>query len=258
MSVLSQNQLAIEQHSVQATEFAERYSDLEKDPFKNCFTYSRYRLDQFLDRFLEEPTCPTAVLDVGCGTGPHMRKLRKRGYQVAGMDGSPEMLEEARLLNPKSDIRLGEVDAIPFEAEAFDVVLCIEVLRYLENPLPCLREIHRVLKPGGVALVTAAPLFSLNGYWMVNRLANRIRLGNLVRLKQFFQSSNQLHRLCRQAKFSDVDIHGVYWGPINWVERLTPFALTRFLQMWFPLDRAVADRALFREFCNMFLVRVRK
>ncbi len=49
-------------------------------------------------------------------------------------------------------------------------------------------------------------------------------------------------------------VRGVYFGPINWVERLVPSALPRLLKAWEPIDKTIADAPLFKEFSNMFLV----
>lgn len=255
---LDQKQRAIEQHSRQAAEFAKRYRTLDKNSYESCFTYSRRRLDSWLDRILPQHGNGYRLLDVGCGTGNQLARLGRRGFDVAGVDGSPEMLTQARAINLRVDIRQADVEAIPFADGSFDFVLCLEVLRYLPNPLACLREMGRVLKPGGVCLATAAPLLNLNGYWLVNRLASLLPLGNLVRLKQFFTTSHGLRRDFKAAGFGRVDVHGVYFGPVNWVERLLPRALCGVLQRWEPIDAVLADRWLLREFSNMFLARAQR
>jgi hypothetical protein len=50
-------------------------------------------------------------------------------------------------------------------------------------------------------------------------------------------------------------VHGVYIGPVNWVERLAPGFLPRALKTWERADKALADRRFVREFSNMFLAR---
>src|SRR5205823_3011880 len=100
------------------------------------------------------------LLDVGVGTGYHLAQLRERGYDGAGIDGSPEMLEHAQTANPDADLRCADVCSLPFEKAQFDLVVCIEVLRYLENLQPCLHEMARVLKPGGRCIATATPLLN--------------------------------------------------------------------------------------------------
>jgi ubiquinone/menaquinone biosynthesis C-methylase UbiE len=164
------------------------------------------------------------------------------------------MLEQARANNPGTDIRQSDVETLPFADASFDIVLCVEVLRYLPNFTRCVQEMARVLKPGGMCLATAAPRFNLNGYWLINRIAHAMPVSNLVRLKQFFTTSGRLRREFAGAGFSSPTVHGVYLGPINWVERCLPSALPRLLKTWEPADAALADRPLLREFSNMFLV----
>jgi len=253
-----QKQLAIDQHSQQASEFAERYRELNESAYRSCFAYSRKRLSVLLDSYLPEHADSLRLLDVGCGTGHHMASLRERGFEVAGVDGSAEMLDQARANNPGSEIRQADVESLPFEDGSFDFVLCIEVLRYLPDPEPCIREMARVLKPGGVCLATAAPKLNLNGYFLVNRIANLRRVGNLVQLKQFFTSSRRLKAEFGRAGFGNTSINGVYCGPVNWVERLAPSFLPRVLRTWEPLDKRVADQPFLREFSNMFLARAIK
>lgn len=249
-----QKQLAIGQHSRQAGEFADRYRDLGSSVYASCFSYSRWRLDAFLQLYLPERGDGRRLLDVGCGTGHHMASLRERGFEVAGVDGSEEMIAHARANNPGAHIKVADVDSLPFPDSSFDFVLCIEVLRYLPDFTRCVNEIARVLKPGGVCLVTAAPLLSLNGYWLVNRIASRVRVADLVHLKQFFTTSWRLRRSFANAGFGSLTVHGVYLGPVNWVERLAPSLLPRTLKAWELVDSAITDRRMTREFSNMFLV----
>lgn len=249
-----QKQLAIDTHSAQAELFVSRYEKEAHDPYRSCFVYSRHRLDVWLERFLPVSGQGLKLLDVGCGTGHHMAALRQRGFEVAGVDGSDQMLEQARHNNPGAEIRLADVEELPFPSGSFDYIVCIEVLRYLPDYSRCVQEMARVLKPGGVCLTTAAPVLNLNGYWLVNRVANLMPVGNLVRLKQFFTTSGRLRREFVQAGFSSPDVHGVYLGPVNWGERLAPSLLPRLLRAWEPLDAKLADKPVLRELSNMFLV----
>jgi len=245
---------AIAHHSDRTAEFAARYAGLALDPYANCFVYSRHRLQAVLDRCLPERGEGLRVLDVGCGTGHHLADLRGRGFEVAGADGSEEMVARARAGNPDVPIERADVESLPFPSGAFDVVLCIEVLRYLQDPSGCLREMARVLRPGGISLVTATPLLNLNGYWLANRLASTVGLPGLTSLRQFFSTSSGLRRDFEASGFGGVRIHGVYLGPVNWVERLAPRLTPIFLRRWERLDATLADRAVLRELSNMFLV----
>jgi demethylmenaquinone methyltransferase/2-methoxy-6-polyprenyl-1,4-benzoquinol methylase len=91
------------------------------------------------------------VLDVATGTGAVARELlaRKR-CTVVGLDQSPEMLAEARRRLPSSVTLLeGRAEALPFPDGAFDALTFTYLLRYVDDPAAVLRELTRVVRPGG-------------------------------------------------------------------------------------------------------------
>ena len=245
---------AVKTHSDQAGQFEERYEAEIKDPYSNCFVYSRKRLQVWLDLAVPRAGNRQRILDVGCGTGHHLLELRAKGFQVAGVDGSEEMLKVARRINPGVDIRRADVESLPFEANSFDWVLSIEVLRYLPDFRGTIKEMGRVLAPGGTAVVTACPRFNLNAYTLVNRLGASGRVSGLTPLRQYFTTSRELTQGFTAACFDQVAVHGVYLGPINWIERLARPLLRPTLRMWEPVDAKLADLGPLRELSNMFVV----
>jgi demethylmenaquinone methyltransferase/2-methoxy-6-polyprenyl-1,4-benzoquinol methylase len=91
------------------------------------------------------------VLDVATGTGAVARELiRRRGCRVVGLDQSPEMLAEARR-RLGGDVRLVEAtaDQVPFADASFDALTFTYLLRYVPDPAATLRELARVVRPGG-------------------------------------------------------------------------------------------------------------
>ena len=91
------------------------------------------------------------VLDVATGTGAVARELlAQKRCTVVGLDQSPEMLAEARRRLP-ADVRLVEARAeeLPFPDAAFDALTFTYLLRYVEDPAATLRELARVVRPGG-------------------------------------------------------------------------------------------------------------
>lgn len=257
-SVGKQEAEAIRVHSRQAEEFAARYRVCRAEPFSSCFAYSRHRLEEWLESLLPSPAVGRRLLDVGCGTGHHLVHFVARGFEVTGIDGSAEMLRYARSGMPGATLQRAAVEALPFAAESFDVVVSIEVLRYLSEPMRCLRELARVLRPGGVCLVTAAPRLNLNGYWAINRLATVVPLPRMVRLKQYFTTSRMLRKQLIEAGFERPEIHGVYLGPINWIERVAPRTLPVLLRRWERFDRTLADQPVLRDLSNMVVARAER
>ncbi len=101
-------------------------------------------------------TPPARVLDFGCGTGDLARYLAAQGYTPTGCDIAPAMIDRARELGPGIEwVSLSPYwTALPFEAASFNAVAASSVLEYLDDPDGVLRELSRVLAPGGVLLVT--------------------------------------------------------------------------------------------------------
>jgi demethylmenaquinone methyltransferase/2-methoxy-6-polyprenyl-1,4-benzoquinol methylase len=98
-----------------------------------------------------------SVLDVACGTGDlaGMLATRMPGARIVGLDVSPAMLQRARRKFHGSTIHwvLGDATALPFGDGEFDAVTIAFGLRNLSNPVAGLREMVRVLRPGGRLVV---------------------------------------------------------------------------------------------------------
>jgi SAM-dependent methyltransferase len=101
----------------------------------------------------------TRLLDVGCGSGLALVLARQRGAITSGLDISPGLLAIARDRLPGADLREGDMEELPFEDEAFDVVTGINAFQFAGDPRHALREAARVTRPGGrvVASLFAAP-----------------------------------------------------------------------------------------------------
>ena len=92
---------------------------------------------------------PGRALDAACGSGRHTAYLCARGHQVYGVDASPHMLERARKRAPGADLREGDLTRLPFEDAHFDVAVCSLALTHCADLGPPIRELARVLRPGG-------------------------------------------------------------------------------------------------------------
>jgi SAM-dependent methyltransferase len=85
-----------------------------------------------------------AVLDVGCGERPYEPLFADFDCRYVGLDARP---------GPTVDV-VGTGEELPFDDAEFDCVLCTQVLQYIQDPHRAVREMHRVLRPGGVALIS--------------------------------------------------------------------------------------------------------
>lgn len=116
-----------------------------------------------LDRpMLEESLkgAPQSALDVGCGEGRFCRMLRERGVAATGIDPTEALVAEAQLRDPSGDYRLGRAEALDFPDAAFDLVVSYLTLIDIEDAAKAIREMARVLKPGGALVVAHINAFT--------------------------------------------------------------------------------------------------
>jgi SAM-dependent methyltransferase len=101
------------------------------------------------------------VLDVACGTGVVAVTAARQGARVTGLDLTPELLQEARsngrIAGVDIDWHEGDVEQLPFDADTFDVVLSQFGHMFAPRPDVALREMLRVLKPGGTIAFSTWP-----------------------------------------------------------------------------------------------------
>jgi len=116
----------------------------------------RSKADPSFTRYVEalQLTNHDEVLDVGCGTGLLSLSLAGIAKHVTGIDLTPEMLQQARAL--QSELKIGNVDwqqgdilPLPFQDDAFSIVLTKATFHHLANPAAVLAQMIRVCEPGG-------------------------------------------------------------------------------------------------------------
>ena len=94
------------------------------------------------------------VLDAGCGTGRHTRRLLDLGHQVVGLDSSPEMVALARVDLPDVPFVYGDLSAVPLASSSFDLAVCGLVFEYVADIRPVLAELAVVVRPGGHVVIS--------------------------------------------------------------------------------------------------------
>jgi ubiquinone/menaquinone biosynthesis C-methylase UbiE len=100
----------------------------------------------------------TQVLDVGCGTGVVTAELAQRTQGSAiGIDVDPQMIAFARQQGGKARYEEGDAGALPFPTASFDIAACHFTLMWIADPQAAVREMARVVRPGGTVLVCAEP-----------------------------------------------------------------------------------------------------
>lgn len=143
-----------------------------KDIYKNGDVYARIhqqRHERVL-KWVEELGLDTnaRILEIGCGAGFLSLDLARRGFTITSIDSAEAMVEQTREhakevgLDARISVTVGDISALAFPDNSFDLVLAIGVFPWIPSINPASREIARVLKPGGHALLTADNRARLN------------------------------------------------------------------------------------------------
>ena len=126
------------------------------------------------------PKQPARVLDIGCGAGWSTLMMREAGHDAHGLDLYPSDRVEVRAF---ADIPYTQGDAqhLPFADATFDAVAMYQVLEHVPEPELALREIMRVLRPGGRLVVVGPNLLGAgpNLYWAVRHTLRCLKQGKL-------------------------------------------------------------------------------
>ena len=122
-------------------------------------------MDDFVLDVIGHSVASLSILDVGCATGRLLERLAEAGARkLAGSDLAPRILEVARRKLTRFDIKpdLRDADAetlLPWAADTFDIVVLTGVVHHFSRPESALREIKRVLRPGGALIIADACFF---------------------------------------------------------------------------------------------------
>ena len=143
----------------------------------------------------------TDLLDCGCGTGPMISLLYEQNPErhYTGIDITPRMIEVAKAKAlPGVRFVVGDCEALPFEDDSFDAVICSNSFHHYPNPQRFFHSVCRVLRPGGRLILQdyTAPGVIL---WLMNHtempLANLIGHGDVAAY-----SLSQVRSFCEEAK----------------------------------------------------------
>jgi SAM-dependent methyltransferase len=93
------------------------------------------------------------VLDIGCGVGAFLRLVAERGARAFGVDASGALLDLARARVLDADLRVGDMEALPYEDDTFDLVTGFNVFFFANDIVAALREAGRVAKPGAAIVI---------------------------------------------------------------------------------------------------------
>ncbi len=146
------------------------------------------------------------VIDIACGTGAlslAALELVGPGGSVVGLDANPDMLRVALRKSTRVDWRLGRAEELPFADDGFDAVASQFGLMFFDDRVAALREMERVLKPGGrLAVAVCDAVDRSPGYAAIARLLERLfgsRVADAFRAPFVLGDTALLRALCEEA-----------------------------------------------------------
>ncbi len=144
------------------------------------------------------------ILEAGCGLSSVVIHLRRCGFQVIGLDYALNALRKARAYEPALPLQAGDVHALPYAAGSLGAYLSFGVLEHFEQGMqPALREAARVLKPGGILVLTIP---YPNVVWKLIQWRRRRQDAGVLTDETFYESTYTQHDLIREGTTAGFEI----------------------------------------------------
>ncbi len=162
--------------------------------------------------FLRDLPKGEAIVDAGCGLARWVIYLRQRGYRVYGIDQARAALTQAVAFGGPLPLLAGDTTCLPLRDESVGGIISLGVVEHVASgPLPALRELRRVLKPGGIALV-AVPYNNLWRRCLINHLRRlrdwqKRRMGLKLEFAEYRFSARELRKFLSEAGFTVLAMH---------------------------------------------------
>lgn len=209
---------AVERHDIDSSIFQGRYVNFKQGKYTDEFIYGRYQMFEEIDTVLSKLPKGAKVLDLGCGTGHFSSYIKTLGYDVIGLDPSTKMLDYSRRNFPDITFVEGYSNTLPFEANTFDLIISIEVLRYLDSKIvkESYKDIYRTLKPGGKILITHVNTLATEGYFLFYHLKKVLHaLKGEEYHNAYFTSASKEERILKHIGFKHIACIGRMFASVR-------------------------------------------
>jgi ubiquinone/menaquinone biosynthesis C-methylase UbiE len=240
---------AVTVHDYQADWFNRQYNKYN-DFYDSDFLYGRRQLEYYFKKIIGTLNKSSRILDIGCGTGDKIEELIEYGFEVVGIEPSINMRKYAEDKLPPATVRDGSILNIPFPDNYFDFVYAIEVLRYLDyyDNIIGLKEIYRVLRPGGIFFGTFVNRYAADGFAIltnIRKIAGRIA-GKSQLCHVEFETPDKLKSTLHYVGFTEVEIHGAMIAFLRIIYKVNNKLGRVCARILEPYDKLFSDKKVFR------------
>ena len=190
------------------------------------------------------------ILDVGCGNARDIVPILDAKARIIGIDVSEEMIRQgkidlARAGFPDVELKVGDATQLKLSSESFDGVLCSEVIEHIPDAAKAIREIHRVLKPGGRLVLSTPNRASWYGF---DRYVLWTKMLGMTWNHPFdhWRTMDEVCQLLREHGFHVVVTGTVCYVPgfvlTYFLPRLVQRAIVAGVRKWEPVAALLAPR----------------
>ena len=185
--------------------FYESFAD-DFDSKMNMYDTNK-RVEVFFNELLVEDISGKILLDAGCGTGWFSKAAVERGANVTSMDLGENLLGKVKEKCNSTRV-VGSILEMPFEDNFFDIVVSSEVIEHTPDLEKAIREIYRVLKPGGIMILSTP-----NHFWIWS-----LKLAELFKLRPYqglenWTSKNKMKKYLNKSGFKNIELRGIHLFP---------------------------------------------
>ena len=175
----------------------------------------QYFMNRKIDTLLKLAAFPqrSQLLEVGCANGSYTFELARLGFQMTGLDLSPECVriatQKAKQIGlPHINFAVGDAEELSqFEDNTFDGVISFSTLRYVPDPAKAMREIYRVLRPGGMAVV------DFPNKWSPWFTFLKPLLTGQTHIHDHQYTTDQIKRMMQEAGFQGISLRRILYTP---------------------------------------------
>jgi ubiquinone/menaquinone biosynthesis C-methylase UbiE len=182
-------------------------------PYRHHLLKRKQYVEQLLATHRQDRTGIRVVgLDLGCGDGSNLGWISRHFSETYASDYNLLRLRRARRAHCHASLFLADIANYPANDESFDVIFFNHVLEHIPDDLGALREVHRILRSGGLCILGVPNEGA--AFW---QLAYRLQPKSLATTDHVhFYTANSVSKKCREAGFSVREVHRMGWGVPHW------------------------------------------